>query len=153
MYSRFLQTSATELFTKIISNVNIMLFNYSRIKFNFWRLTGPECGSGDAYNTVLKIQTAISPWQQLKVKSLHLKFSIYCSKIRGSLKQLSKISGGVLWNIFSESFFKFLSKYPRRSYFLVKFHVYSIFFWTTLEETINATFVLQWLKAITNNIF
>ena len=61
MYSGFRQTSATELFTKMISNVNIMLFNYSRIKFNFWRLTGPECGSADAYNTVLKIQTAISP--------------------------------------------------------------------------------------------
>ena len=48
MYSGFRQTSATELFTKIISNVNIMLFNYSRIKFNFWRLIGPECGSAGA---------------------------------------------------------------------------------------------------------
>ena len=61
MYSGFLQTPATELFTKIISNVNIILFNYSYIKFNFWRLTGPECGSADAYNTGLKFQTAISP--------------------------------------------------------------------------------------------
>ena len=61
MYLGFLKTSATELFTKIISNVNMMLFNYSLIKFNLWRLTGPACGSADAYNTVLKIQTAISP--------------------------------------------------------------------------------------------
>ena len=61
MYSGFLLKSATELFTKIISDVNIIFFNYSRIKFNLWRLTGPECGSADAYNTVLKIQTSISP--------------------------------------------------------------------------------------------
>ena len=61
MYSGFLQTSATELFTKIINNANIMLFNYSRIKFSLWGLTGPGYGSADAYNTVLKIQTAISP--------------------------------------------------------------------------------------------
>ena len=42
MYSGFLQTSAAELCTKIISKVNIMFFNYSRKKFNLWRLTGPE---------------------------------------------------------------------------------------------------------------
>ena len=60
MYSGFLQTSATELFTKIINNAN-MLFNYSRIKFSLWGLTGPGYGSADAYITVLKIQTAISP--------------------------------------------------------------------------------------------
>ena len=60
MYLGFLQTSATELFAKIISNVNLM-FNYSRIKFNLCRLTGRECDSADACNTVPKIQTAISP--------------------------------------------------------------------------------------------
>ena len=130
MYSGFLETSATELFTKIISNVNIMLFNYSRIKFNLWRLTGPECGSADAYNTALKIQSAISSWQQVKLKSLHLKFAIYSSKH----KRIIKKSGDVLWNISLENFFKLLSKYPWRSCFLVKFHVFSIFFWTTLDE-------------------
>ena len=35
-----------------------MLFNYSCIKFNLLRLTGPGWDSADAYNTVLKIQTA-----------------------------------------------------------------------------------------------
>ena len=130
MCLRFLQTSATELFTKIISNVNIMLFNCSRITFNPWRLTGPECGSADAYKTVLKIKTVISPWQQAKVKSLHLKFAIYSSKH----KRIIKKSGDVLWNISLENFFKLLSKYPWRSCFLVKFHVFSIFFWTTLDE-------------------
>ena len=55
MYSGFIKTSVADLFTKIINNVNIMLFNYSRIKFNLWCLTGPEYGSADAYNTVLKI--------------------------------------------------------------------------------------------------
>ena len=61
MYSGFLQTSAPELFTKIISHNNIMLFNYSRINFNPWCLTGPECGSADAYNTVLKVQNSDIP--------------------------------------------------------------------------------------------
>ena len=60
MYLGLLLTSGTELFTKIVSNVN-MLFNYFCIKFDLWHLTGPECGPADSYNTVLKIQTAISP--------------------------------------------------------------------------------------------
>ena len=67
-----------------------MLFNYSRVKFNFWRLTGLECGSPYAYNTVLKIQTAISPWQQVKMKSLHLKFAIYFSKHERIIKTAIK---------------------------------------------------------------
>ena len=105
IYSGFLQTSGMELFTKIISNVNIMLFNYSRIKFNLWRLTGPECGSADAYNTVLKIQIAISPWQQVKVKSLHFKFVIYSSKHKRIIKATIKsyqaaFSGTFLRKIF-----------------------------------------------------
>ena len=133
MYSRFLQTSATELFTKIISNVNIMLFNYSRIKFNLWRLTGPECGSADAYNTALKIQSAISSWQQVKLKSLHLKFAIYSSKHKRIIKTTIKnIRRRSLEHFFGK--FKLLWKYPWWSYFLVKFNVFSIFFWTTLHE-------------------
>ena len=67
-----------------------MLFNYSRIKFNLWRLTGPECASVDAYNTALKIQTAIFPWRQIKLKSLHLKFAIYSSKHKRIIKTTIK---------------------------------------------------------------
>ena len=80
MYSGFLQISATELFTKMISNINIMLFNYSCIKFNLWRWAGPECDSADIYNRVLKLQTTISPQQLVRVKSLHFKFVIYTSE-------------------------------------------------------------------------
>ena len=116
MYSGFLETSATELFTKIISNVNIMLFNYFRINFNFWRLTGPECGSADAYNTFLKIQTAISARQQVKVKPLHLKFSIYSSKHKRIIKTTIK---NIRRRSLEHFFGKLLSKYPWRSYFLV----------------------------------
>ena len=72
-----------------------MFFSYFRIKFNLWRLTGPECGSADAYNTVIKIQTAISPWQQVKVKSLHLKFAIYSSEHKRIIK--ATIDGGVIF--------------------------------------------------------
>ena len=75
-----------------------MLFNYSCINFNLWRLTGPECDFADAYNTVLKIQTPISTWQQVKVKSLHLKCVIYSSKHKRIIKT-TKISGSIFWNI------------------------------------------------------
>ena len=38
-------------------------------------LLGPECAS-NVYNTVINVQTDISPRQQVKVNSLHLKQSI-----------------------------------------------------------------------------
>ena len=67
-----------------------MLFNYSCIRFNLWHLTGPECDSADAYNTVLEIQTAISALQQVKVKYLRLKFVIYSSKHNQIIKTTIK---------------------------------------------------------------
>ena len=128
MYSGFLQTSATELFTKIISNVHTMLFNYSCIRFNLWHLTGPECDSADACNTVLQTQTVISALQQVKVKYLHLKFVIYSSKHNQIIKTTIKNIRQRSLEHFFGKFFKLLSKYPWRSYFLAKSHAFSIFF-------------------------
>ena len=102
MYSGSLQTSATELFTKIISNVNIMLPTITVLSsiFSAWLVQ----------NVALHMHTTqFSKFKQLHIsltpskgEILYLKFAIYSN---GSLKQLSKVSGVALWNISSENVF------------------------------------------------
>ena len=93
MYSGALETSTTELFTKTVSKVNIKPWTILAKRSILGPWLGPEHTSADRYNTVLKIQVDKSPWKQVNIKSLHLKFrSANCLSMSKSLKQLVKVS-------------------------------------------------------------
>ena len=49
------QTFSMELFTKIVSNVNIKPLTILEKRFTLGAWMGPECASSYVYNTVLKI--------------------------------------------------------------------------------------------------
>ena len=75
-----------------------------------------------------------------------LKFrSVNCLSIIRPLKQLSKVSAVSFSRIFVRIFFcKLLSKYLWQSLYNVKFHAFSIFFWTTLDRFVWSVRIILW---------
>ena len=62
-------TSTTELFAKIVSKVSLKTVTILAKSSILDTWLGAECASADGYNIVLKVQTEMSPWQQVKTES------------------------------------------------------------------------------------
>lgn len=69
-----MQTSAIELFRKIMNKVKIKFLTIIAKSSVLSASLSPECASADGYSIALKIQQYISTGQQVRINSLHLKF-------------------------------------------------------------------------------
>ena len=145
MCSGPLQTSTIETFPTLVNSVNrktLTIFAKSSIS-RAW--LDPKCTSADEYNAGLKIRTDMSPWQQIKINPLQLKFrSVNCLSINESLKQLSKVStrsrsqGYWFWNIFV------IMKVSVMDFIFSKFQVFIIFFWPSLDRWLWSMKIILW---------
>ena len=133
-----LRTSTMELLAKIASNVNFQMLNISAKKsiLDVWR--SQECVSW--CNNVFKIQTDISPRQHwiILIEYLDLTFrSVNWLNLMPPLKQLSEVS---VMYCFQENLFRtFFANYQ-----LVKFHAFSMFFWTALGVWVSSMKIVLW---------
>ena len=63
-----LQASTIKLFAKIVSKVNLKLLIILEKRSNLYAWLGSECVPAARYNTIPKIQTKITYWQQIKME-------------------------------------------------------------------------------------
>ena len=63
------QTCTKKNFAKIVNNVNLELLTILEKRINLDAWLSPACASAGGYNIVLKIQSEISHWQQVKIES------------------------------------------------------------------------------------
>ena len=63
------QTCTKKNFAKIVNNVNLKLLTILEKRTNLDAWLSPACASAGGCNIVLKIQSEISHWQQVKIES------------------------------------------------------------------------------------